>query len=67
MIEQTGLRWDEDFIQELLDGDFGYIQYLTMLLAQRLAEVNADRQSQGLDVLREEDGKAVRFEYGASW
>lgn len=67
MIDQTGLRWDEEFIQEVLDGDFGYIQYLTMLLAQRLNEVNAERTAKGLDVLREADGKAVKFEYGASW
>lgn len=67
MIKQTGLRWDEDFIQTVLDGDYGYIQYLTMFLYQRLQTVNAERQAQGLDVLKESNGKAVKFEYGGSF
>ena len=67
MIDQTGQRWDEDFIEELLDGDYGYIQYLTMLLYQRLQAVNAERQAAGLDVLKEANGKAVKFDYGGSF
>lgn len=67
MITQTGLRWDEDFITELRAGDYGYIKYLTMILYQRLQAVNAERKAQGLDVLKEANGKAVAFDYGGSF
>ncbi len=65
MIDETGLRWDDEFCTNLTD--FGYIQYLTMSLYQRLQEVNAERKKQGLDVLKEEDGRAVKFDFGASF
>lgn len=65
MIDETGLRWDDDFCTSLTD--FGYIQYLTMMLHQRLQEVNAERKKQGLDILKEENGKAVKFDFGASY
>lgn len=67
MINQTGLRWDEDFLKEILAGDYGYIKYLTMLLYQRLEAENADRKAKGLDVLKEANGKKVAFDYGGSF
>lgn len=65
MIDETGLRWDDDFCTNLTD--FGYIQYLTMMLHQRLQVVNAERKKQGLDILKEATGKAVKFDFGASY
>ena len=65
MIDETGLRWDDEFCTNLTD--FGYIQYLTMFLHQRLQEVNAERKRQGLDILKEANGKPVRFDFGASY
>ena len=65
MIDETGLRWDDEFCTNLTD--FGYIQYLTMMLHQRLQEVNAERKRQGLDILKEADGRAVKFDFGASY
>ncbi len=67
MINETGLRWDEDFIAQLNAGDYGYIKYLTMILYQRLQVVNAERKAQGLDVLKEATGKAVAFDFGGSF
>ncbi len=67
MIDHTGMRWDEPFIQELLAGDTGYIRYLMMLLARELKEENAARAKQGLRPLAEEDGREVGFAWGASF
>lgn len=65
MIDETGLRWDDDFCTNLKD--FGYIQYLTMLLHQRLQVVNAERKKEGLGALKEENGRLVKFDFGASF
>jgi len=65
MIDETGLRWDDEFCTNL--NDFGYIQYLTMYLYQRLQVVNAERKKQGLDILKEATGKAVKFDFGGSY
>lgn len=65
MIDETGLRWDDDFCTNLTD--FGYIQYLTMFLHQRLQVVNAERKKQGLEALKEENGRLVKFDFGASF
>lgn len=67
MIDHTGLRWDEPFISQLLDGDWGYIQYLMMLLARELDAENAARARQGLKALAEDNGKPVLFSWGASF
>jgi len=67
MITQTGLRWDEAFLDQILSGDYGYVKYLTMILYQRLQAVNAERKAQGLDVLKEANGKKVAFDYGGSF
>ncbi|MBR6828206.1 MAG: DUF4843 domain-containing protein [Prevotella sp.] len=65
MIDETGLRWDDEFCSNLTD--FGYIQYFTMMLHQRLQVVNAERKKQGLDILKEANGKAIKFDFGASF
>lgn len=65
MIDETGLRWDDEFCTSLTD--FGYIQYLAMFLYQRLQQVNAERKKQGLEALKEENGKAVKFDFGGSY
>lgn len=65
MIDETGLRWDDEFCTNLTD--FGYIQYLAMYLYQRLQVVNSKRKAQGLDVLKEANGKAVKFDFGGSY
>ena len=67
MIDHTGLRWDDDFIRELVSGDWGYIQYLAMLLARELESENASRARQGLKPLAEADGREVSFGWGASF
>lgn len=67
MIAQTGLRWDDEFVAQILDGDYGYVKYLTMFLYQRLQVVNAERKAQGLEELKEATGKKVAFDYGGSF
>lgn len=67
MITHTGLRWDEDFIKQILSGDYGYIKYLTMHLYQSLKEENAERKAHGLGELTESDGRKVSFSYGGSF
>ena len=61
LIEETGKAWDDDYIDELMTGDSNYLMYMLRKMAKRLAEVNAERQAQGLDVLCEADGTAVEI------
>ncbi|MBR1462234.1 MAG: DUF4843 domain-containing protein [Prevotella sp.] len=64
LIEQTGKKWDDEFIETLMGGSsFDYIDYMMAKMEKRLAEVNAEREAQGLDVLKEEDGTVVKFGY----
>jgi len=67
MIDHTGLRWDEDFVSQLVGGEYGYIRYLMMLLARELETENAARAKQGLRPLTEENGDEVSFSWGASF
>lgn len=67
MIDHTGLKWDEEFIAQLLDGDWGYIQYLMMKLARELKAENANRAREGLRPLAEADGREVSFGWGESF
>lgn len=67
MIDHTGLLWDDEFVSKLVTGDWGYIQYLMMLLARELEAENAERAKQGLKPLAEEDGREVAFSWGASF
>lgn len=55
LIDQTGDPWDDAFINSVV-GDAGYLNYIGGWLPRRLAEVNAERQAQGLGVLMEDDG-----------
>jgi len=75
LIDQTGNKWDDDYISNTLgftssdtwedgvnsnyDGD--YCSYLSQALSIRLAEYNAARLAEGLEVLKEEDGTTVSF------
>ncbi|MBR1400046.1 MAG: DUF4843 domain-containing protein [Prevotella sp.] len=62
LIDQTGERWDDDYIEGLMTGDDAYLAYLQAKLMRVLAQVNADRQSRGLGALSEDDGTVVSLE-----
>ena len=62
LIEQTGQKWDDDYIEGLMKGDDSYLSYLSQKLNNVLAQVNAERQQQGLGVLCEADGTPVSLD-----
>lgn len=62
LIDQTGQKWDDDYIEGLMTGDSAYLSYLAAKMAERLAQVNAERLAAGLDVLREADGTEVSMD-----
>lgn len=67
MIEWTGQPWDDAYITEATK-DYAYITYyLAPFFAKRLAEENAKRLAEGLDVYRESDGTEVSFEPKSWW
>lgn len=59
LIDQNGKAWDDDYITSLMEGDSNYLNYLMQEMQKALAKLNAERQAQGLDVLREADGTEV--------
>lgn len=61
LIEQTGEKWDDDYIDKLMTGDGGYLYYLIDKMNQRLEEVNAERAARGEGPLCEADGTLVSF------
>lgn len=61
LIDSTKERWDDKYIEELLNGDSGYTAYLSNLIRRKLAELNQQRADQGLEALREEDGTLVEI------
>lgn len=61
MIDWTGNPWDEEYIEEFLNGDQAYISYISDYCVKRLEEENAKRVAAGLDVYREKDGTEVVF------
>ncbi len=63
LIDQSGKKWDDEYIDSLLDGvtSWGYLNYLAAKMQALLAEENARRQAQGLDVLKEADGTIVEI------
>ncbi len=61
LIEQTGKKWDDEYIESLIKGDSNYLKYLVRKMSSRLDEVNAERVSKGLDVLKEADGTPVEI------
>ena len=62
LIDETGEKWDDDYINTLMEGDSGYINYLAEKMARRLAEINAERVANGQGVLTEADGTIVTIE-----
>ena len=60
-IEQTGKKWDDEYIESLIKGDSNYLKYLVRKMSARLSEVNAERTAKGLDVLKEADGTIVEI------
>lgn len=63
LIEQTGKKWDDEYIDSLMTGDSGYLSYLYDKMNQKLADVNAERESKGEGPLCEADGSPVNFDY----
>ena len=61
-IEETGKKWDNEYLKELRDGDNTYFTYILRKMNKRINEVNAERQAQGLDVLKEADGTPVAID-----
>ena len=63
LIDHTGLKFDDEFIYKTMIEDLNddYLSYLVKKMRKVLAEVNAERQAQGLDVLKEADGTEVSF------
>lgn len=59
LIETTGKKWDNDYIEELINGDSNYLTYLIQELQKDLDALNEKRKAQGLDVLKEADGTPV--------
>ena len=62
MIQWTGESWDDDYIKQLAEGDPTYLSYLRSYFQEKLDELNAERQAQGEDILREPNGDPVKFE-----
>ena len=61
MIEWTGEAWDDAYLEELYNGDSGYVDYMISWFAQRLEEENAAREAAGEEPYTEEDGTPVDF------
>ena len=59
MIEWTGEAWDDAYLEELYNGDSGYVDYMISWFAQRLEEENAAREAAGEEPYTEEDGTPV--------
>ena len=62
MIEWTGELWDDAYVEELNNGDYGYMEYLGQWMKDKLAEENQKRLDAGMDIYREPDGTPVSFE-----
>lgn len=62
MIEWTGQTWDDAYIEEFINGDYAYQNYLVDYCVKRLKEENAKRIAAGGDVYREKDGTPVDFD-----
>lgn len=61
LINETGDKWDDEYIDKLMTGDSSYLEYMMRKMARRLREVNAERAAQGLDPLTEADGTPVEI------
>lgn len=67
MIEWSGMPWDDEYITDVYNTDNAYIDYMDQVFQKRLAEENAKRTAQGLDVYREADGTEVDFTPASWW
>lgn len=61
MIEWTGKTWDNEYIEEFMDGDSAYRDYIASYLKKKLKEENALREERGEGPLTEKDGTPVDF------
>lgn len=68
MMEVTGNKWDEDYLNELGIGNFtadqAYLAYITSKLSTALEKENARRESLGMGPLAEDDGTIIEFTIG---
>jgi hypothetical protein len=62
LIDHTGKKWDDDFIEQLMTGDSNYLQYLAQKMRADLVTLNAERAAKGLGDLSEADGTPVSFD-----
>lgn len=62
MIDVTGERWDDSFIQGIIS-DYGMVSYERSRLIKALNEENERRAAAGEPYLQEKDGTLVSFEY----
>lgn len=60
IIDITGETWDNDYITKVCE-DPGFLNYIGGWLKNKLAEVNAERASQGLEPLKNEDGTPLKI------
>lgn len=63
MIDNTGEKWDDEYIKSLWAGDSGYRDYLIGKLQKKLSAENEARAAQGLDPLCEADGSEIVIGY----
>lgn len=61
LIEETGEKWDDEYIDKLMTGDSEYLMYMLQKMSKRLAVVNAERAAHGLPPLTEADGTPVEI------
>lgn len=65
LIDITGQKWDDEFINSFYSfftGDRTYLEYLLHLARTKLKEENTRRLAEKLDILKEADGTPVTFE-----
>ena len=61
LIDESGEKWDDDYIDSLMTGDSLYLRYIMSKMSRQLSAINAERQAKGLDVLKEADGTVVEI------
>lgn len=59
LIDTTGEKWDDDFIDKLFYGDEAYFFYIYEKLVAELDKLNEKRAAEGLGPLSEADGTPV--------
>jgi len=61
LIEHTGKKWDNDYIEQFMTGDSDYRLYIQDKMITDLETLNSERAAQGLGELSESDGTIVSF------